>query len=92
MVQNVVNTIDSHVLLRQQKRTKNAFKSIFLAETKRIIIHLKSIIMDYIKSRKSHQKGFFFHFVYVSRRADFCKSFCVYQMGYAEFLQSEWTA
>ena len=39
----------------------------FLAKTKGFIIHFESIIMDFIISRKSHQNGFFFHFIFVSR-------------------------
>ena len=54
VVYKVVNIIDSHVTFRQQNWTKNGFKSIFFTKTKCIIIHLESIIMDFIISRKSH--------------------------------------
>ena len=48
-------------MFRQQNWTKNGFNSILFAKTKCIIIHLKSIIMSFLISRKS-QKMDFFHF------------------------------
>ena len=34
---------------------------------------------------------FFFHFTFVSRRASFCKSFCIQQMSNAKSLQNDST-
>ena len=34
----------------------------------------------------------FFRFVFVPRRAKFCKNFCIYQMTNAKSLQSDCTA
>ena len=88
LVYSVVNIIDSHVTFRQHNWTKNGFKSFFCAKTKRMIIHLESIIMDFIISRKSHYNGFFSFFC-LPRREKLCKNFGAfikYPVSYAEVL------
>ena len=54
MVYTVVKIIDSHVTFRKQNWTKMDLNPFFFVKTKSIIIHLESIIMEFIISRKPH--------------------------------------
>ena len=64
----------------------------FLAKTKCLLIHLESIIMDFI-TRENHIKMVFFPLYFCfGRRAKFCKNFYIYQVSDAETLQSECTS
>ena len=50
------STQSIHILRSDNQKR---FESIFPAKSDRITFHLKSIIMDDIMRRKSHQNGFF---------------------------------